>query len=332
MRDRQPHRARAPGDQRAPSAALGAAAHARRRHLPRRLHEREPGRLLRRAEPRAADRGHRALLVAARRLRLPEAQQRDRGQRGRRGRCWARSRPSSRTAKGEAHARAAEMRLEGSGSWATTPTRRPLRATIRQDVHSMHGYAVQPSAGFVKVDTMENPFRLPPALRSALGERLAEVALNRYPAERGDVLRAELAQHAHMPDGCDIMLGNGSDELISLLTLAADVPGQRRPGAAARLRDVRDVGAAAGPEVRRRAADARLRARRRAMLAAVREHQPALRTSPTRTIRPPTCGTTTSSTRIIEAARRPGRHRRGLPAVRRARLAGSGCAATSTCC
>jgi histidinol-phosphate aminotransferase len=46
------------------------------------------------------------------------------------------------------------------------------------------------------------------------------VALNRYPAERGDVLRAALAAHAHMPTGNNIMLGNGSDELISLLALA----------------------------------------------------------------------------------------------------------------
>ncbi|HJV69586.1 histidinol-phosphate transaminase [Ideonella sp.] len=96
---------------------------------------------------------------------------------------------------------------------------------LRADVQGMHGYAIQPSAGFVKVDTMENPFRLPPALRRELGERLAEVALNRYPAERGDVLRHELARHAQMPKGCDIMLGNGSDELISLLALAADIPG-----------------------------------------------------------------------------------------------------------
>jgi histidinol-phosphate aminotransferase len=100
-----------------------------------------------------------------------------------------------------------------------------MSRTLRADVQGMHGYAVQSSAGLVKVDTMENPFRLPPELRRALGERLAEVALNRYPAERNDVLRAELARHARMPAGCDIMLGNGSDELISLLTLAADVPG-----------------------------------------------------------------------------------------------------------
>jgi histidinol-phosphate aminotransferase len=38
-------------------------------------------------------------------------------------------------------------------------------------------------------------------------------------------LRHALAEYAGMPEGCDIMLGNGSDELISLLALACDVPG-----------------------------------------------------------------------------------------------------------
>jgi histidinol-phosphate aminotransferase len=107
---------------------------------------------------------------------------------------------------------------------ATTLQER-MKKVLRQDVQSMHGYAVQPSAGMVKLDTMENPFRLPEHLRRALGERLAQVALNRYPAERGNVLRAALAAHAGMPEGCDIMLGNGSDELITMLSMACDIPG-----------------------------------------------------------------------------------------------------------
>ena len=43
---------------------------------------------------------------------------------------------------------------------------------IRQDVRSMHAYAIQPSDGLVKLDAMENPFRLPEALQRELGERL----------------------------------------------------------------------------------------------------------------------------------------------------------------
>ena len=96
---------------------------------------------------------------------------------------------------------------------------------IRQDVQSMHAYAIQDSTGMVKLDAMENPFSLPPALQKQLGERLGALALNRYPGDRINVLRAELAKYAQMPDGFDIILGNGSDELITLLSVACDVPG-----------------------------------------------------------------------------------------------------------
>jgi histidinol-phosphate aminotransferase len=99
-----------------------------------------------------------------------------------------------------------------------------IATRIRQDVLSMHAYAIQPSAGMVKLDAMENPHRLPPALQAELGARLGALALNRYPDGRVNDLRAALAAYAGMPEGFDLMLGNGSDELISLLALACDVP------------------------------------------------------------------------------------------------------------
>jgi histidinol-phosphate aminotransferase len=89
----------------------------------------------------------------------------------------------------------------------------------------MHAYAVQDARGLIKLDAMENPFGLPPALQSALGQRLGALALNRYPGARGADLQRALAAHAGMPDGFALMLGNGSDELISLLALACDLPG-----------------------------------------------------------------------------------------------------------
>jgi histidinol-phosphate aminotransferase len=96
---------------------------------------------------------------------------------------------------------------------------------FRQDVQGMHAYAIQPSAGMIKLDAMENPHRLPPDLQAKLGQRLGALALNRYPGDRTNDLRAALARHARMPEGFDIMLGNGSDELISMIALACDVPG-----------------------------------------------------------------------------------------------------------
>lgn len=98
---------------------------------------------------------------------------------------------------------------------------------IRQDVQSMHAYAVQDSAGFIKLDAMENPFTLPAALQAKLGERLGKVAINRYPGKRVDDLKAALRSYAQVPEGYGLMLGNGSDELISLLAMACDVPGAK---------------------------------------------------------------------------------------------------------
>ena len=100
-----------------------------------------------------------------------------------------------------------------------------LQATLRTDVQGMHAYAVQPSSGFIKLDAMENPFALPTELQAELGRRLGAVAINRYPGGRIDELKAALAAHVGLPEGCALMLGNGSDELISLLAMACDRPG-----------------------------------------------------------------------------------------------------------
>jgi histidinol-phosphate aminotransferase len=95
---------------------------------------------------------------------------------------------------------------------------------IRRDVQSMHAYAIQDSAGMVKLDAMENPYTLPPALQAQLGERLGKLAINRYPGTRTEDLKTALRSYAQVPAGYGLMLGNGSDELISLLAMACDTP------------------------------------------------------------------------------------------------------------
>ena len=105
-----------------------------------------------------------------------------------------------------------------------------VQQRIRSDVRAMHAYMVQDPKGMVKLDAMENPFRLSAELQSALGARLGALALNRYPGVRVDDLRQALATYAQMPQGYDIILGNGSDELISLISLACAVPHDARTG------------------------------------------------------------------------------------------------------
>ena len=151
----------------------------------------------------------------------------------------------------------------------------PMRF-IRQDIQSMHAYAIQHSVGMVKLDAMENPFTLPPALQSELGARLGAVAINRYPGARIDDLKQALAAHIDLPEGCGLMIGNGSDELISLIAMCCDVPGASIlapvPGfvmyaMSAQLQGLAFHGVPLTADFELDEA---------AMLAAMREHQPAI--------------------------------------------------------
>jgi histidinol-phosphate aminotransferase len=96
---------------------------------------------------------------------------------------------------------------------------------IRRDLQDMQAYTVQDASGMVKLDAMENPHRLSAELQAQLGERLGAVAVNRYPGSRIDDLKRAIAQHTGLPQGYSLMLGNGSDELISLLSMACQMPG-----------------------------------------------------------------------------------------------------------
>ena len=92
-----------------------------------------------------------------------------------------------------------------------------LPAAIRPDVQAMHAYAVADATGLIKLDAMENPFPLPPALQTALGERLGKLAINRYPGNETQRLKHALAAHYQAPASHGVVLGNGSDELIAML-------------------------------------------------------------------------------------------------------------------
>ncbi|SAK85517.1 histidinol-phosphate aminotransferase [Caballeronia temeraria] len=98
---------------------------------------------------------------------------------------------------------------------------------IRPDVLAMTSYPVPDATGLIKLDAMENPFNLPGDLAKALGEHLAGVALNRYPAPRPAQLLAKIKRTMHVPDACDVLLGNGSDELISMMSVACSKPGAK---------------------------------------------------------------------------------------------------------
>lgn len=147
---------------------------------------------------------------------------------------------------------------------------------IRADVLAMTRYPVPDATGLVKLDAMENPYALAASLAAQLGERLAQVALNRYPMPRPGALLDKLRRAMHVPAECDVLLGNGSDELIGIIALACSKPGAKiiapMPGfvmyqMSAKLAHLAFVGVPLN-------ADLTLDVD--AMLVAVEQHQPAI--------------------------------------------------------
>lgn len=98
-------------------------------------------------------------------------------------------------------------------------------ALVREEIRALKAYHVSPARGLVKLDAMENPYRLPEDVARAMGERLAEVAINRYPDPTAPELRARLREVMAIPAGLEILLGNGSDEILQIVTTALAKPG-----------------------------------------------------------------------------------------------------------
>jgi histidinol-phosphate aminotransferase len=100
-----------------------------------------------------------------------------------------------------------------------------VRAVVRDDVQAMRAYHAPRAAGMIKLDAMENPYPLPPEVRAKVAAAVAGVAINRYPDAAAEELKGVLRDAFALGDGVDLVLGNGSDELIALLTALVARPG-----------------------------------------------------------------------------------------------------------
>jgi histidinol-phosphate aminotransferase len=108
---------------------------------------------------------------------------------------------------------------------APVPAGKGPESLVRDDIRALTAYHVAPAEGMVKLDAMENPYGLPRELREAMARRLAEVDVNRYPDPVGTRLKARLREAMAIPAPLEILLGNGSDEVLQIVTLALAKPG-----------------------------------------------------------------------------------------------------------
>jgi histidinol-phosphate aminotransferase len=92
---------------------------------------------------------------------------------------------------------------------------------IRNDIRALSAYHIPDASGMIKLDAMENPYPLPDALREEWARLLAGSGVNRYPDGDATALRQHIAVHEGV-NADQVLIGNGSDEIIQMLLMAAD--------------------------------------------------------------------------------------------------------------
>ncbi|MGZ8176283.1 histidinol-phosphate transaminase [Methylobacter sp.] len=96
----------------------------------------------------------------------------------------------------------------------------PLSSIFRKEVLAMSAYKVADATGLIKLDAMENPYSWPEDIKKDWLETLKDCPLNRYPDPEARHLTATIKRLNRIPNQFDVLLGNGSDEIIQLLLMA----------------------------------------------------------------------------------------------------------------
>src|SRR5437016_11018480 len=100
-----------------------------------------------------------------------------------------------------------------------------VAAVVRPEIRALSAYAVAKAEGMVKLDAMENPHALPAGVRARLSGALARIPLDRYPDGAADRAKEALRREFSIPVDQALLLGNGYDELIQIITSALARPG-----------------------------------------------------------------------------------------------------------
>lgn len=100
------------------------------------------------------------------------------------------------------------------------PSNNLTAALFRKELLAMSAYKVADASGLIKLDAMENPYNWPEDIKQSWLETLKTCELNRYPDPEAKQLTQTIREQNNIPSAHDVLLGNGSDELIQILLMA----------------------------------------------------------------------------------------------------------------
>ena len=98
---------------------------------------------------------------------------------------------------------------------------------IRPEIRALNAYHVADPGEMIKLDAMENPYHMPESLQDEWLSLVRQAELNRYPDPSAQALSKVLVEYMEVPKNNSIVLGNGSDELIQMISMAVAQPGRK---------------------------------------------------------------------------------------------------------
>lgn len=98
-------------------------------------------------------------------------------------------------------------------------TEQLINQYVRKEIRAINAYHVQPAIGMVKLDAMENPFVWEGELQQQWLKKIQLAEINRYPDPAANTLNEKLRSVMGIPEQAGVVLGNGSDELIQIISM-----------------------------------------------------------------------------------------------------------------
>ena len=101
-----------------------------------------------------------------------------------------------------------------------------IKSFVKKEVKELKPYHIENTPCRIKLDAMENPYPLSEALMKKVVEGIKGIKINRYPDPLASRLKDIISLHVKTPVD-NIIIGNGSDELIQLILTAFGGHGDR---------------------------------------------------------------------------------------------------------